>query len=276
MMARTVEPKPARSRSRPEPSPGWNQVRDGANGVRIGVVSDIHSNLAALDAVLRALQPIDQLWCLGDIVGYGPRPNECIALLVAQPKHLAVAGNHDYAAIGRIGVEDFNTFAALAAQWTADQLSDESRRYLAGLPTVLGSGEFTLVHGSPRGPVWEYVLTASAASASFEHFEGPFCLVGHTHVPSIFSRNPDGAVEMHRIVGEAEVALARPGWRFILNPGSVGQPRDDDPRAACLVIDTDRGTASWRRIAYDIALTQQQMRQAKLPARLVERLERGW
>ena len=130
--------------------------------MRIGVVSDIHSNLVAFEAVLDALRPFDQLWCLGDIVGYGPRPNECVGLL-ANEKHLAVAGNHDCAAIGTIGIEDFNTFAALAAQWTTDQLSPETRAYLEALPTLTTSGEFTLAHGSPRGPVWEYLLNATAA-----------------------------------------------------------------------------------------------------------------
>ena len=198
--------------------------------MRIGVVSDIHSNLVAFEAVLTAIGEVDQLWCLGDIVGYGPRPNECVARLVAS-KHLSVAGNHDYAAIGKIGVDDFNPFAALAAQWTAKTLADPTREYLAALPTVQTSGEFTLVHGSPRGPLWEYLLNATSATASFDCFEGPFCLVGHTHVPAIFTRSPEGEVQVHRIVGEAEVSLKRPGWRFILNPGSVGQPRDDDPRA---------------------------------------------
>ncbi len=243
--------------------------------MRIAVVSDIHSNLVAFEAVLDAVGEVDQIWSLGDMVGYGPRPNEVVARM-AGVKHLAVAGNHDYAAIGRIGIGEFNAFAALAAQWTADQLSDVSRAYIEALGTVQVSGEFTLVHGSPRDPMWEYLTNVASASASFDHFTGPFCLVGHTHVPSIFARGPDGAVEAHRVVGEAELSLAKPGWRFILNPGSVGQPRDDDPRASFLVIDTDSGMASWRKVAYDIAETQRQMRQARLPARLIDRLTHGW
>jgi predicted phosphodiesterase len=243
--------------------------------VRIAVVSDIHSNLVALETVLAKIGAVDQIWCLGDIVGYGPRPNECVATLVAA-RHVAVAGNHDHAAIGKIGIEEFNPFAALAAHWTAEQLEESTREFLSGLPTLQTTGEFTLAHGSPRGPIWEYVLNVGIATACFEHFEGPFCLVGHTHVPAIFSRSPEGNVQGHRIAGEIEVSLNRPGWRFILNPGSVGQPRDDDPRAACLVIDTDRGTAQWRRVEYDIAETQQQMRRARLPGRLVERLAHGW
>jgi diadenosine tetraphosphatase ApaH/serine/threonine PP2A family protein phosphatase len=243
--------------------------------VLIAVVSDIHSNLVAFETVRQAAGEVDQWWCLGDTVGYGPRPNECVGLL-AELKHLAVAGNHDHAAIGKMGVEEFNVFAALAAQWTTEQLSEATREYLGALPTIQISGEFTLAHGSPRNPVWEYLLNGESARESFDYFEGPFCLVGHTHVPSLFALSPEGEVQVHRVMGDADVALARPGWRFILNPGSVGQPRDDDPRAAYLLIDTDRGTASWRRVAYDIAETQKQMRSAKLPARLVERLAHGW
>ena len=243
--------------------------------MRIGVVSDIHANLVAFEAVLLALGEIDQLWCLGDTVGYGPRPNECVALL-SSSKHLAVAGNHDYAATGRIGFDEFNTFAALAAYWTKLTLTDEARTYLDALPTVHTSGEFTLVHGSPRNPIWEYVLNQEIAGASFEHFEGPFCLVGHTHVPMVFARSPDGEIHSAQVDGERTVPLDRPGWRYILNPGSVGQPRDDDPRAACLIVDTDTRSASWRRVEYDIAVTQQQMRDVKLPDRLVTRLATGW
>jgi predicted phosphodiesterase len=243
--------------------------------VRIVVISDIHSNLVAFEAVLQEVGEVDQLWCLGDIVGYGPRPNECVALL-SESKHLAVAGNHDCAVVGRISLDEFNPFAALAAQWTTNQLSDAARSYLTALPTMQTAGEFTLAHGSPREPVWEYVLKTSVAGKSFDHFEGPFSLVGHTHVPSNFARAPDGEVHSYQVDGDRDVSLARPGWRFILNPGSVGQPRDDDPRASYLTIDTDSGTAAWHRVAYDIAATQQQMRSAKLPARLVERLAHGW
>ncbi|MGE3271867.1 MAG: metallophosphoesterase [Chloroflexota bacterium] len=243
--------------------------------MQITVVSDIHANLVAFDAVLSAAGTVDQVWCLGDIVGYGPRPNEVVARL-AELKHLAVAGNHDHAAIGRIRTDDFNAYAQYAAQWTTDQLSAATQAYLGDLPTIQMSGEFTLVHGSPRAHIWEYVLSVAIAQANFEAFSGPFCLLGHTHVPAVFALGPDGKIEARRIVGDAELSLAQPGWRFILNPGSVGQPRDDDPRAAFLAIDTDRGTARWRRIEYNIAETQQQMREAKLPGRLIERLAGGW
>jgi diadenosine tetraphosphatase ApaH/serine/threonine PP2A family protein phosphatase len=243
--------------------------------LRIAVVSDIHSNLVAFEAVLQAMGEVDQVWSLGDAVGYGPRPNEVIARLAAT-KHLAVAGNHDQAAVGIIDVKAFNPVAAYAAQWTTEQLTDETRAYITGLPTLLAAGEFTLVHGSPRAPIWEYITNAGIAAPNFAEFDGPFCLVGHTHVPALFARSPGGEVHARQIAGDADVSLAQPGWKFILNPGSVGQPRDDDPRAAFLLIDTETGSAYWRRVEYNIAATQQQMRDAKLPNRLVERLTHGW
>ena len=243
-------------------------------GVRILVLSDIHSNLEALEAVLGAAGTVDQVWCLGDIVGYGPRPNECVARL-KELKHLAVAGNHDHAVVGVIGIEEFNLFAGLAAHWTSLQLTDETREYLTALRPVEVSGEFTLVHGSPRDPLREYLLTIEDAAASFEHFDGPFCLVGHTHVPTVFARGPDGTVQGFQMPADRELPLQAAGWRFILNPGSVGQPRDEDPRAAYLLIDSDRRSAVWRRVEYNIAETQRQMREAKLPARLADRLADG-
>ena len=242
--------------------------------MRIGVVSDIHSNLAALETVVAAMQPMDEVWCLGDIVGYGPQPNECVSTLRGL-KHLAVAGNHDWAATGRMGVEEFNPYAAAAALWTRDQLAPDTRDYLVGLPIRLTSGDFTLAHGSPRDPLWEYLLGASSAGANFAHFEGPFCLVGHTHVPAIFTRADDRRVLARRIVGDEDVPLDQPGSRYILNPGSVGQPRDGDSRAAFLVVDTDRRLASWRRVVYPIEPTQERMRRAGLPPELIERLDLG-
>ena len=243
--------------------------------MRIAVVSDIHSNIVAFEAVLAAVGEIDQFWCLGDIVGYGPRPNEVVATL-ASLKHLAVAGNHDHAALGKIGVQDFNVLARTAAEWTADALSANTRAYLDALPTIQTAGEFTLVHGSPRSHVWEYILNAAVASENFDHFSGPFCLVGHTHVPAAFGLSPDGEMRVQQMYDGDVLDLAQSGWRFILNPGSVGQPRDENPLASFLLIDTDQGAAHWRRVAYQIAETQQQMRDAKLPGRLIDRLSSGW
>ena len=241
--------------------------------MRIGVVSDIHSNLEALSTVIGAMGAVDQLWCLGDIVGYGPEPNECVSVL-AGTRHLAVAGNHDRAAIGQMDLEAFNPYAAAAARWTMGRLNVASSEYLSSLPTTLVSGEFTLMHGSPRDPLWEYVLSVDVARRSFDYFGGPFCLVGHTHVPSVFTLE-GGRVRAERIVGDRELALGRPEARFILNPGSVGQPRDGEPRAAFLVVDTERRSASWQRVAYPIERTQERMRRIGLPKRLVERLAHG-
>jgi len=244
------------------------------DNVRIGVVSDIHSNLAALETVLAAMPPVDEVWCLGDIVGYGPQPNECVSTLRGL-KHLAVAGNHDWAATGRMGVEEFNPYAAAAALWTRDQLAPDTRDYLVGLPLKLTSGEFTLAHGSPRDPLWEYLLGASSAGANFAHFEGPFCLVGHTHVPSVFTRVEDRGVLARRIIGDEDVSLDQPGSRHILNPGSVGQPRDGDPRAAWLLLDVQRWTGEWRRGEYAIDEAAQAIVEAGLPRSLGDRLYLG-
>jgi predicted phosphodiesterase len=244
--------------------------------VRIAVLSDIHSNLDALESVLDSLEPVDQVWCLGDIVGYGPEPNECVARLSSLPKHVAVAGNHDAAATGQMALDGFNPYAAAAARWTMDQLTPATREYLTQLPTKLVSGEFTLAHGSPRNPLWEYLFNAETARASFDHFDGPFCLVGHTHVPSFFVRTGEGEILARRVVDEAEVPLAQPGCRFILNPGSVGQPRDEDPRASLMVVDTERRSATWHRVAYPIEATQEKMRRVGLPSKLVDRLANGW
>lgn len=250
-------------------------IRRPGEMVRIGVVSDIHSNLDALTAVFTAMEPVDQVWCLGDTVGYGPEPNECVAAIAGR-KHLAVLGNHDAAATEQMGVEEFNPYAAEAARWTIERLTPASREFLSSLPTRLVSGEFTLTHGSPRNPLWEYLLSAASASQSFDHFDGPFCLVGHTHIPSFFARLPSGELVVRRIVDEAEVKLDQPGYRFILNPGSVGQPRDEDARASFLLVDTDKRSAIWRRVEYPYERTQAKMRRVGLPSKLVDRLSKGW
>jgi predicted phosphodiesterase len=238
----------------------------------VAVVSDIHSNLVALEAVLAASPQAAAVWCLGDTVGYGPRPEAC-ARLVMERGTLSVAGNHDRAVVRELTTEDFNHDARDAADWTATQLSDQARGYLRGLPERESWGDFTLVHGSPREPIWEYLMSARAAEVSFRHFSTACCLVGHTHVPSIFTLS-DGKVSARYADPETELEL-RPEARYILNPGSVGQPRDEDPRAAYLLLDTERRVASWRRVEYDVAATQAQMRAEHLPPALIERLALG-
>ena len=249
--------------------------------MRVAVVSDIHGNLPALEAVLAALAPYDALWQLGDIVGYGPQPDEVVDRLRAENAK-GVCGNHDAAALGRIESNWFNDDARSAVLWTADRIAPRTKEWLGGLPQravegaageTTGDGAFTLVHGSPRDPIWEYVFSAPVARASFAAFDTAHCLVGHTHVPLVF-RDDDGAVETLAPMPRSELALDS-RRRTILNPCSVGQPRDGDPRACGMILDTDKMTAEWHRIDYAIATTQELMRSAGLPARLVERLSEG-
>jgi diadenosine tetraphosphatase ApaH/serine/threonine PP2A family protein phosphatase len=240
--------------------------------VRIAVVSDIHGNLAALDAVLADAGSIDAVWCLGDVVGYGAEPNECIERL-RRLGALCIAGNHDWAAVGRAEVENFTRDAAVAARWTAGQLEASNRTWLAARPEIAVAGDATLAHGSPRDPIWEYVLSAPVALRSLNCFETPLCLIGHSHIPSWFATTPDGGMS-------AEYAGAgREFWtdqgRLLANPGSVGQPRDQDPRAAYLVYDSDCQRLRWRRVRYAIRKTQRKILHAGLPPRLAERLAIG-
>ncbi len=240
--------------------------------MRVAIVSDIHSNLSALSAVLDHAGAIDAIWCLGDIVGYGPRPNECIALL-RKYQGWAVAGNHDLAASGGMGVEEFNDAAAEAARWTAEQLSEESGAYLRGLPPVVIEGDFTLVHGSLRWPEWEYLLSSEQAQAQFELQSTPYSLVGHSHLPFV-SREQAGVPPVLVPASDgARVDLT--SERLIINPGSVGQPRDSDPRAGYALYDSLAGAVTHHRVEYDIVATQEAMRLVKLPSWLIDRLGYG-
>jgi predicted phosphodiesterase len=239
--------------------------------MRIAVLSDIHSNLSALEAVRADLPPVDEIWVLGDIVGYGPQPNEVIRVLQELGAR-SVLGNHDAAAIGSISADDFNSDARAAIEWTAGQLDANARTYLATLPETRVSGDLTAVHGSPRDPIWEYITSPSVAAANMASFETWLCTFGHTHLPIIF--RADGArVEMlPAIPGEPIRLDAR---RALLNPGSVGQPRDGIPASAYLILDDRAATAEFHRVAYDIGRTQARMRDVGLPARLSERLTWG-
>ncbi len=242
--------------------------------MRCGIVADIHANLAAFEAVLADMGPVDALWCLGDLVGYGPAPNECIELL-RRRNHLCVVGNHDMAAIGRMDTSNFNPVAARAADWTARALTDRSRDYLAALPERVAVEPFTLVHGSPRVPVWEYITGESSAAPSFDYFQTQGCLVGHTHIPSLYVQDPSTGRVLGRVPGPGD-RFQLDGQRLIANPGGVGQPRDGDPTAAYALYDADTRTLEWRRVPYAIDVTQQRMRKEGLPARLIERLAYGW
>jgi diadenosine tetraphosphatase ApaH/serine/threonine PP2A family protein phosphatase len=242
--------------------------------MRVAVLSDIHSNLVALEAVLAVCTDADQIWCLGDLVGYGPRPNEVLARLRSLGA-TSVAGNHEWAAIGRMDTADFNDDAASAAEWTAGQLDEQNRVFLSALPQTRVVGDFTLAHGSPRDPLWEYIISAPQAEANLDHFFTRFCLVGHTHLPSLFVERESKQVFAAYAEPDTELELSSFSGRALLNPGSVGQPRDGDPRASFLKLDLQTCTARWCRVEYRIEETQKQMREAQLPKRLIERLSVG-
>jgi len=242
--------------------------------MRVLVLSDVHANLAALNAVLADAGCFDMIWSLGDVVGYGPDPNACISRL-REHSHVSVAGNHDWGTLGKLDLADFNPDARHANLWTRDQLTPESRDYLEALPEVLVEGDFTLVHGSPRHPIWEYLLYAGLAKLSFSYYETSTCLVGHTHVPVVFRDDAESErCHMMRLPESTVISLDQE--RCIVNPGGVGQPRDGDPRAAYLLLDTEGPTIEHRRVAYDIAETQRRMRSADLSPRNIARLEFGW
>ncbi|MFA5366773.1 MAG: metallophosphoesterase family protein [Dehalococcoidia bacterium] len=239
--------------------------------MRYAILADIHGNLDAFRAALRDIEGrggIDELWCLGDVVGYGPEPSACLDLLREYP-HACVAGNHDWAAAGKIDTDDFNPDAAAACEWTAIQLNQSDKEYLQNLPLTLVRGDFTLAHGSPRDPLYEYIFSVVSAEYNLRSLSTAHCLVGHTHVPSVF-QDSEGICRK-----ESLPPVLRPGGRMIINPGGVGQPRDGDPRASYVVYDDAERVIYSYRVPYDIAAVQEKMRRCGLPAYLSERLSDG-
>ncbi|MHB8620555.1 MAG: metallophosphoesterase family protein [Chloroflexota bacterium] len=241
--------------------------------MRVGIVSDIHSNLPALTAVLADMGQVEELWCLGDIVGYGPYPNECVEVL-AQRGCLGIPGNHDWACLGKVPVDDFNTDARRAVEWTRGVLEQPQVQFLETLPITRTVGDFTLAHGTPHDPIWEYMAYPSMAKLSLHYFASRYCLVGHTHVPLIFLDG--GTLDPESVNPVANQSLELPSARAIFNPGSVGQPRDGNPQAAYAVLDTTRGAIDFRRVAYDVGEIQSRMKALNFPERLVKRLAYGW
>jgi predicted phosphodiesterase len=243
--------------------------------LRALIVSDVHSNLEAFQAVINdaeARGPVDEIWSLGDLIGYGPDPAAVMEILMGRP-HQAVAGNHDLASVGKISLEDFNQYAYAANKWTSGQLSAEQTKYIEDQEIRLEFDEFTMVHGSPRDPVWEYVVSQRTALASFRHFDTFWCLLGHSHIPFICHSTSEEEVTFVEFPLDVELTLKTN--RLIINPGSVGQPRDGDPRASFAVYDSDRSTIVHHRVEYDIRVTQDKMRAVNLPAPLVDRLSAG-
>ena len=241
--------------------------------MNILIIGDIHSNLEAFQAVLDDArnQGFEAVWCLGDIVGYGPDPGACLDLLLDYSP-LAIVGNHDRAAVGLLALDTFNNYAAEACRWTASNLSEAQKDYLRELPLVRTEETFTLVHGSLREPVWEYLVHEEAALATLGLLRTDHCLVAHSHLP-FMCRESHGRPLFEHLPEDVAVSLGQS--RVIINPGSVGQPRDGDPRAAYILYDTDAGTISLHRVRYDVPATQEKMTRAGLPAPLIARLAVG-
>jgi diadenosine tetraphosphatase ApaH/serine/threonine PP2A family protein phosphatase len=238
--------------------------------MRVAVISDIHGNDHALTAVLEEVDAAapDELWCLGDVVGYGPAPNECCAVLERRTD-VCLVGNHDLVVVGRLAIDEFNNDARTAAVWTQGVLRPEWRDWLTSLEPEARRDGVGLFHASARDPVWEYVLSPDAAAGSFQATDEPVILVGHSHVALALDDRLDGG----QAPDQREIDLSTRRW--LLNPGSVGQPRDGDPRAAWLLLDTDRKFAEFRRVAYPIDKTQSAMRAAGLPEALTTRIAHG-
>ena len=242
--------------------------------LRALILSDIHANLEAFRAVIDDANNrggFDVLWCLGDLVSYGPGPVACLKL-VQSHSFLAVAGNHDHAAVGKMSVESFNYAAKAAAHWTTSQLPEDEVEFLSGLPLGANNDPFTMVHGSLRDPLEEYLLDADSAEASLKLLTSRFLLVGHSHLPFICLENK-GTPQFVEFTEDAVLSLTEERW--IINPGCVGQPRDRDPRSSYAIYDDQATTIERHRVAYDIESTQDKMREAKLPEYLIERLKLG-
>ncbi len=242
--------------------------------MRYAIIADIHANLEAFSAVLADMERrggVAEIWCLGDIVGYGPDPHQCLWLL-RRHKHICVAGNHDWAAIGKIDISSFNPDAAAACQWTSQQLKSGDIKYLEKLPLTIEKDDFLLAHGSPRDPIWEYLTSTSIARENLTFFQSPYCLVGHSHKPVIF-KDEGGYCTSSRLSPSVGIALG--SSRLIINPGGVGQPRDGNPEASYAIYDSESKIIRLHRIPYDIKTTQDKMIRHGLPIRLVARLHYG-
>jgi predicted phosphodiesterase len=240
----------------------------------VAIISDIHGNVQAFEAVLDEIDASDceELWCLGDLVGYGADPDACVELA---RRHAAIclAGNHDMGVRGDLPLEQFSRGAALAARWTQDAITDATREYLNGLEPVALGEKVGLFHASPRDPVWEYVLSALQADLCLDAQSHRVCLIGHSHVALSFCRIPGEAASGQTREDGDELGLDEGEW--LVNPGSVGQPRDGDPRAAWLELDLDGASAVYHRVDYDIDGAAAAIRAARLPDSLAERLSYG-
>ena len=243
--------------------------------MRIAIISDIHANIEALEAVMADIsqQKIDEIVCLGDIVGYGANPNECIKL-VKKSCPLCILGNHDAAAVGLLSTEHFNVHAKIAIDWTVENLDPDGASLLRSLPLKENKVSQTFVHATPYEPnMWYYITSLEEAAFNFQFFDTSFCFVGHTHIPIIIVLENEKEVYVHQGSGISFGDLKQ--TRFLINVGSVGQPRDRNPLSCYGILDTDAQIFSCQRIAYDIAKTQNKMRKIKMPDFLISRLKDG-
>ena len=248
---------------------------DNVEASRVALMSDVHGNLPAFEAVLEDIgrESVDARWCLGDLVGYGAQPDECVAL-ARESCDVCLIGNHDLVVIDKLDVSEFSHNAAVAALWTRDNIASESVDYLKDLDTHTQAGELGLYHASPRDPVWEYVLSTGQADGCMDAMEPRVGAVGHSHVALWFTRaEAGGPVTGDHAPAGTELDLSQGDW--IVNPGGVGQPRDGDPRAAWLLLDLASWSASWRRVEYPIDDAARAIEQAGLPDALSQRLYLG-
>ncbi|MBD5633238.1 MAG: metallophosphoesterase family protein [Candidatus Eremiobacteraeota bacterium] len=240
--------------------------------MRFTFISDIHSNVESLEAVFARIPASDTVLCLGDVVGYGPNPNECLALLRARV-HASVLGNHDVAAVDGYGIEYFNPAARAAIEWTRTVIDPGHVAWLDGLSYELRLDDFLMVHGAPV-EYFTYILDKGAAARAFAATDAPLVFVGHTHVADYYALARDGSIaHAHRQHGG--VLALEPGMRYIVNAGSVGQPRDLNPEASFATFDSDARSVTWQRVAYPLARTQEKIEAARLPEVLARRLASG-
>jgi diadenosine tetraphosphatase ApaH/serine/threonine PP2A family protein phosphatase len=246
----------------------------GSGPTRVALLSDVHGNLPAFEAVLADIRStgVDAIWNLGDLVGYGAQPDECVEL-ARETCDLCLIGNHDLVVIDKLEVNDFSANAATAALWTRDHIKDESREFLKTLEPKDESGPILLYHASPRDPIWEYVLSVGLADACIDAMPGRLAAVGHSHVALWFWRNEGGRTIGEQAGAGMEIDLSKGEW--LMNPGGVGQPRDGDPRAAWLFLDFERSTAKWHRVEYPIDKAAKAIEDAGLPRSLADRLYFG-
>lgn len=245
--------------------------------MRALILSDIHANLEALEAVLadaKVRGGFDVIWCLGDTVGYGPDPGNCIDR-IREFDLVAVAGNHDHAAVGLIDALDFNDAAKAASNWTAGQINSDQHEFLSSLPFVSVQEPFTLVHGSLRDPIVEYLLDRNSAVGTLALMETSYCLVGHSHIPFVCCEVIENPQDPEFVEFPENQPIPLNGERRIINPGGVGQPRDRDSRPSYAIYDSEATAIERHRVTYEIAMTQKKMKAADLPVHLIDRLDHG-